>query len=192
MASDVPNRKTSITMKRSLALAFVAFVAFAGAAAAQTAEEAVAYAFLGLADGAKIERSGTKMSWVETSDSPGILRRQCGDRRARERHPVHRQGGRGLPLRDHARGAEQPGAWRQPAVRPGRTCQDVGDFTIAKDGFKSAIEGIGFCETGQRNTTCMTIQDTDFFGTVDPERHQRGDGLSSRSRCAPSRTDNGG
>ncbi len=159
-------------MNRSLALAFVAFFAFTGAAAAQTAEEAVAYAFLGLADGAKIERSGTKMSWVETSDSPASFDGNAvigGHENAIRfivkaledcRYEITLEGPSNLV----------PGGSR---LFGQVNLSDVGDFTIAKDGSKSAIEGIGFCETGQRNTTCMTIQSTDFFGTVDPERHRQ-------------------
>src|SRR5207253_4664657 len=40
------------------------------AAAAQTAEEAIAYVFLGLADGAKLERGKSQMAWKETGSSP--------------------------------------------------------------------------------------------------------------------------
>ena len=60
-------------MRTRLLPAFVALAALAGPAAAQTAEEAVAYAFLGLADGARIERSGTTMAWVESGSSPATF-----------------------------------------------------------------------------------------------------------------------
>src|SRR5947209_14136711 len=40
------------------------------AAAAQTPEEAIAYVFLGLADGAKLERGMSSMTWKETGSSP--------------------------------------------------------------------------------------------------------------------------
>jgi hypothetical protein len=39
-------------------------------ALAQTAEEAVAYAFLGVADGATLKRATTTMSWKETKTAP--------------------------------------------------------------------------------------------------------------------------
>src|SRR6476619_6750338 len=42
-------------------------------ALAQTAEEAVAYAFLGLADGAKLARGQTSMSWKEAGKSPATF-----------------------------------------------------------------------------------------------------------------------
>src|SRR5258706_3262054 len=37
---------------------------------AQTAEEAIAYVFMGLADGAKLERGKSTMTWKETGSSP--------------------------------------------------------------------------------------------------------------------------
>ena len=48
-------------------------LAFGGPALAETAEEAVAYAFMGLADGASFKRATTTMTWTEASASPAVF-----------------------------------------------------------------------------------------------------------------------
>ena len=49
------------------------FLALGGAALAETAEEAVAYTFMGLADGATFKRATTSMSWTQASASPAAF-----------------------------------------------------------------------------------------------------------------------
>ena len=50
--------------------------------------------------------------------------------------------------------------------------QEIETVTLSDDAMHTKIEGIGFCETGQRNPTCMAIPSSDFFGVADPERHK--------------------
>ncbi|SDB44406.1 hypothetical protein [Bauldia litoralis] len=170
-------------MIRRLFLAAATLLAVTAAAAAQTPEEAVAYAFLGLADGASIERSGTTMTWVETGSSPAAF---DGDAMI---------GGQKAAIRFIVKAVEEcrfeitlegpsnlvPGGNRLF----GRIdLKNVGDITIAEDGFKTSIEGIGFCQTGQRNPTCMTIHDADLFGSLDAERHSEAVAFLREQGCA--------
>jgi len=159
-------------MKTCLPLAILAFLGMLVPAAAQTAEEAVAYVFLGLADGAKLERATTTMSWVETGASPatfdgevvisGHPSKITFTVKALEdcRYEITLEGPEVLV----------PGGNRLFARV---ALQDVSDIAIEKDGFKSTFNGIGFCETGRRNTNCMTVQDTDLFGSVDAARQKQ-------------------
>lgn len=161
----------SAAMKKYLPLAFLALVGLAPPAAAQTAEEAVAYAFLGLADGATIERSGTTMSWVETADAPATFDGDAviGGHRSKIRFIVTAVGDCRYEITLEGPANLVPGGNRLFARV---ALQDIADVTIANDGYKSAIEGIGFCETGQRNPACMTVHSVDLFGSVDSDRHR--------------------
>jgi hypothetical protein len=158
-------------MRKCLPLAVLAFLATMMPAAAQTAEEAVAYVFLGLADGAKLERATTTMSWAETGASPATFDGDVviGGHPSKIKFTVK-------ALEDcryeiTLEGPEElvPGGSRlfaRVALR------DVSDIAIDKDGFKSTFGGTGFCETGRRNTNCMTVDNIDLFGAVDATRHQ--------------------
>jgi hypothetical protein len=161
----------SVAMKKYLPLAFMALVGLAPPAAAQTAEEAVAYAFLGLADGARMERGGTTMNWVETAEAPATFDGAAviGGHRSKIRFIVTAVEDCRYDITLEGPANLVPGGSRlfaRVALR------DISGITIGKDGFKSAIEGAGFCETGQRNPNCMTVHSADLFGSVDAERHR--------------------
>jgi hypothetical protein len=171
-------------MKKCLPVAALAVLALAGPAAAQTAEEAVAYAFLGLADGATIERTGTTMKWVETAASPATF---DGDATIRGHAAKIR-----FIVTDVENCRYEITLEGPPELVPGGSrlfgkvaLHDVADVTIAEDGFTTTIDGIGFCETGQRNPTCMTLNNADLFGAVDLDRHRETLAFL-RKACAPS------
>jgi hypothetical protein len=171
-------------MKKSLLLAVLVFLGMMLPAAAQTAEEAVAYAFLGLADGATIERTGTTMKWVETAASPATF---DGDVIVRGHAAKIR-----FIVADVENCRYEITLEGPPELVPGGSrlfgkvaLHDVADVTIAEDGFRTTIDGIGFCETGQRNPTCMTLNNSDLFGTVDLDRHRETLAFL-RKTCAPS------
>src|SRR5690606_13309119 len=67
MPGMVRRRRVSVLLGAGRAIAGPAV------ALAQTAEEAVAYGFMGLADGATFERATTTMSWREASTSPAVF-----------------------------------------------------------------------------------------------------------------------
>lgn len=70
-ASDELHKQVPMSMK-SLILA-AALAGLPAAAHAQNAEEAVAYAFFGLADGANLVRGTTTMLWKEAAVSPATF-----------------------------------------------------------------------------------------------------------------------
>jgi len=158
-------------MKKCLPLAALAFLGMMVPAVAQTAEEAVAYVFLGLADGAKLERATTTMSWAETAASPATF---DGDvvisgHPSKIRFTVKALEDCRYEITLEGPEVLVPGGNRlfaQVALK------DVSDIAIDKGGFKSTFNGIGFCETGRRNSNCMTVQNTDLFGKVDAARQQ--------------------
>jgi hypothetical protein len=158
-------------MKKCLPLAILAFLGMMVPAAAQTAEEAVAYVFLGLADGAKLERGSTTMSWVETAASPATFDGDAviSGHPSKIRFTVKTLEDCRYEITLEGPEVLVPGGNRlfaRVALR------DVSDIAIDKDGFKSTFNGIGFCETGRRNTNCMTVENTDLFGAVDADRHR--------------------
>ncbi|MCB1488044.1 MAG: hypothetical protein KDJ88_11375 [Bauldia sp.] len=158
-------------MKTRLLPAIAVLMAFAGPAAAQTAEEAVAYAFLGLADGAKIARSGTTMDWVETGSSPAAFEGAVviGGQKDTIHFTVKALADCRYEVTLEGPGHLVPGGNRLFARVD---LQEIEQVTLDDDGMHTKIEGIGFCETGQRNPTCMAVPVSDFFGVVDPERHK--------------------
>ena len=59
-------------MKAVLLVAAAASLALPVAVRAETPEEAVAYAFVGLSDGANLTRDTTTMSWKHAAGSPAV------------------------------------------------------------------------------------------------------------------------
>ena len=147
----------------------LALLAHAGAAVAQTAEEAVAYAFLGLADGATFERATTTMSWKEASASPAVFNGALDiNGNAMEAtltvtavDPCHYE----VTLE----GPMVPGGGRALYAKVDLTA--VTDVAPAPGGIMVEVKGDGFCETGRTNPTCMTMSRSDLFGFLDADRH---------------------
>jgi hypothetical protein len=152
-------------------------------ALAQTAEEAVAYAFLGVADGATLKRATTTMSWKETKTAPTTFE---GDVNV---------GGRKAALRFIVRGTDKchyeitiegpvnfvPGNSRLY----GRvSMSEITAVKLSPDGFKADITGSGFCETGPVNPACVSVSGPDLFGSADPARQKEAVDLLV-STCQP-------
>src|SRR5262249_28464490 len=70
VGSPVGATSSGDAMRRVRLATALAFLLVPSAAAAGTAEEAIAYVFMGRADGARIERGKSQMTWTETSKSP--------------------------------------------------------------------------------------------------------------------------
>lgn len=154
---------------RPALVAATLLLAFAGTAAAETAEEAVAYAFMGLADGATFKRATTSMSWTEASSSPAVFDGDMtiGDESAKARFtvtavdPCHYEVSLEGPM--------VPGGGKALYARVDLTA--VAGVTPAADAIRVEIEGEGFCETGRSNPDCMGMNQSDLFGFVDAKRH---------------------
>jgi len=147
----------------------VLFLALGGTALAETAEEAVAYAFMGLADGATFQRATTRMNWTESSTSPAIF---DGDVDIEGKvakvtftvtaiDPCHYD----IALE----GPMVPGGGKALYAKVDLTA--VTGARIAPDAIRIEIDGDGFCETGRTNRDCMKVDRSDLFGTVEETRH---------------------
>ncbi len=159
----VRRRLVSVLLGAGMAIAVPA------AALAQTAEEAVAYGFMGLADGATFERATTTMSWREASASPAVFDGDAdiGGKRAKIQFTVTAID----PCRYEValEGPMVPGGGRTLYARIDLTAIDT--VTVADDGIHVDVAGHGFCETGQNNADCMAMNQSDLFGFVDAGRH---------------------
>jgi hypothetical protein len=141
----------------------------AAPAFADTAEEAVAYAFLGLADGASLQRATTTMDWKESAASPATFE---GDLTI---------GGHAVKVLFTVTAVDKchyDVMLEGPMVRTGRAIyakidlSKVTGVTVADHAFKAEVAGHGFCETGQTNPNCVHVAESDLFGFVDVKRHQ--------------------
>jgi hypothetical protein len=156
-------------MKRLLA-AGLCLLAFASPAAAQTAEEAVGYVFLGLADGGKIVRGKTTMDWKELGASPAIFE-GAGNTNGHAytiRFTVSATAPCDYEITLEGPKDMVPGEKRLFAKV---ALDKVSGVTVSPDGFKIAVAGDGFCETGRTNPDCNAIEDPDLFASVDADRH---------------------
>jgi hypothetical protein len=172
-------------LKPALA-ASVVFLAVGGTALAETAEEAVAYAFMGLADGATFKRATTSMNWTESSASPAVF---DGDvdidgKAAKVKFtvtaidPCHYEVALEGPM--------VPGGGKALYARVDLTA--VTGVSVAADAIRVEIAGDGFCETGRNNTDCMKVDRSDLFGFVDASRHA--DALAFiRASVCPAKTE---
>jgi len=154
-----------------LAAAFVASALAAGPGRAETPEEAVAYVFMGLADGATLARGQTTMSWKETGASPATFESQSST------------AGRTYQIRFTVT-AENPCAYQvilegpRSVVPTGKAVYarvdlaKVTGVTVTDHAIKAYVAGDGFCETGSMNPTCMKLDTSDLFGSVDVEKHK--------------------
>jgi hypothetical protein len=153
------------------ALAAAALVAApALPALAETREEAVAYAFLGLAGDAVLDRGKTHLTWHKASDSPAVF-------------VGHGEGGgktydvtftvTAFDDCDY----EIQLAGPPEMVRDGKTLFaqiDLREITsIAVGEFQTTIEGDGYCQTGALNPNCTVVHTPDIFGKLDVEKHAR-------------------
>lgn len=154
-----------------LAAALVLSALAAGPGRAETPEEAVAYAFMGLADGASLVRGQTTMSWKETGASPATFESESST------------AGRKYQIRFTVT-AEDPCTYQIVLEGP-RTVVPTGKavyarvdlarvtgVTVTDHAVKAYVAGDGFCETGSMNPTCMKLDTSDLFGAVDIEKHK--------------------
>jgi hypothetical protein len=157
-------------MKAPFLLAAAMLASASAPALAQTKEEAVAYAFLGLADEATLTRGKTTMSWRENASSPATFEGDAiiGGKRTKLRFTVS-----ATDACDYEIVLEGP-----PNIVPGTKrlfaridLRKVTAIGITADGFKATVGGHGLCETGSRNPTCMEVDTFDLFGSVDPKKH---------------------
>jgi len=146
-----------------------ALLAAPAAAFAETAEEAVAYTLMGLADGAHLERGTTVMDWREVSAVPAVF---AGDAVI---------GGKQMRIAFTVSAADPchyEVALEGPMVPAGgKTLYARLDLTalsglrISEDALGVEVAGDALCETGRTNADCMRIDRSDLFGAVDPDRH---------------------
>jgi hypothetical protein len=163
-------------MKHVLAGLFAAFALFGATgtllapALAETPEEAVAYAFLGLAGGAELDRGQMHLTWRAASASPAMFvghgegsgraydvtftvtaRSDCDYEVELAGSPDMVRGGKAL--------------YARVALR---------EITaVVGGGFQVTIEGNGFCQTGASNPNCTVVHRTDLYGALDPDKHAR-------------------
>jgi hypothetical protein len=141
------------------------------AAHAQTAEEAIAYVFLGLADGAKLERGTTSMTWKETGSSPATY------------DGVWTLKGRSNAI-SFAITATNDCDYIVRIAGPPNMVSHGGSLyarvelkkvtAIAPDSDAERIDvtGTGYCETSPENEDCRPTDRSDLFGAVEAARHQ--------------------
>ena len=141
------------------------------AAAAQTAEEAIAYVFMGLADGAKLERGKSLMTWKETSSSPATY------------EGVWTINGHVNNISfavsatndcDYVVRIAGP-----PTIVPHGTSlyarvelKKVTGVAPLADAERIGVTGDGYCETSPGNEDCRPTDTSDLFGAVEAARHQ--------------------
>lgn len=154
---------------RGLVGASLLCVGLAFPAAAETAEEAVAYAFMGLADGASIERATTRMDWTEASASPAVFdgRATIGGKPMSFTFTVNAVDSCHYEVM--LKGEIVPGGGETLYARIDLSA--VTDVSIGADTFRVDVGGDGFCETGRTNPDCMQVNRSDLFGRVDAARH---------------------
>jgi hypothetical protein len=152
------------------AFAVAAACLTAGAALAETAEEAVAYAFLGLAAGAELDRGRMHLAWQAVSASPAMFVGH-GEGPGRTYDVVFTV----TALSDcdyeiHLAGPPE-------IVRSGEALYariHLDEVTrILAGAFQVTIEGDGFCQTGESNPNCTLVHKTDIYGRLDPAKHAR-------------------
>lgn len=139
------------------------------AAHAETAEEAVAYTLMGLADGATFERATTTLVWVEASTSPAVFDGDAsiGGKPAKVQFTVT------AVDRCHYEvtlaGPMVPGGGKTLYAKVDLTALD--GATPAADALHIDVAGGGFCETGRTNPNCIVVNRSDLFGFVEAKRH---------------------
>jgi hypothetical protein len=157
---------------RFLLFTVVLILAFLSEAAqAQTAEEAIAYVFLGLADGAKLERGLSSMIWKETGSSPATY------------DGVWMRNGRTTQISiavtatdncDYVvRIAGPPDLVPHGSALYARVeMNKVTSIMPRSDAVGINLTGTGYCETSPENEVCRPTDISDLFGAIEPIRHQ--------------------
>jgi hypothetical protein len=140
-------------------------------ASAQTAGEAVAYAFLGIGDGATLSRGKTTMSWKQTGIDPTTFE---GDVHVGNKSGTLRFIVRGTDKCHYEITIEGPATFVPGTSRLyGRV--SMGEITgvgVSDDGHKAQVAGSGFCETGPVNPACVSVDQPDLFGAPEPARQK--------------------
>jgi hypothetical protein len=139
-------------------------------AAAETTEEAVAYAFFGLADAAALTRGPVHLDWHETSSSPAVFsgHGEGGGKNYDVTFSITASG-------DCAFEVDLAGPPQM--VRGGKTLyakialHDVAGITPGE--FQVTINGSGYCVTRQVGPDCVPVTETDIFGALDVATHTR-------------------
>jgi hypothetical protein len=159
-------------MKRQSVLAVASLVLCLpmATALAETPEQAVAYAFYGLADRAELTHGKTHLRWIEVSSSPAV-------------YTGHGEGGArpyDVTFTVTAKDAcdfEVTLAGPPNIVRDGKAlyAQIALDQVdgITGEALQVKIDGTGYCQTGSLNPTCTPVHETDIYGALDPEKHAR-------------------
>jgi hypothetical protein len=152
-------------------LAVILLVLAPVSALAQTPEEAVANAFLGVSDGSSLVRGKTTMNWKETKIDPATFE---GDVSVSGRKGTLRFIVRGTDKCHYEITIEGPAAFVPGNSRLyGRvSMSEIDGVKVSSDGFKAAITGSGFCETGPTNPACVSVDAPDLFGSLDPARQK--------------------
>lgn len=141
------------------------------AAAAQTAEEAIAYVFMGLADGARLERGRTLMTWKETGSSPATYEGVW----ILNGHPnsisfaVTATDLCNYVIRIAGPRTIVPGG---SSLYARVELKKVTEISPMADAQRIAVTGEGYCETSPGNEDCRRTDTSDLFGTVEAAHHR--------------------
>ena len=157
---------------RFLLFTVVLILAFLSEAAqAQTAEEAIAYIFLGLADGAKLERGMSSMTWKETDSSPATY------------DGVWMHNGRTAAISIAVSATDNCDYVERIAGPPDLVphgsalyarveMKKITTIMPRADAVGINLTGTGYCETSPENEDCRPTDISDLFGAIEPLRHQ--------------------
>jgi hypothetical protein len=159
-------------MKALLLAAAAASLALPAAAHAETPEEAIAYVFVGLSDGANLTRGTTTMNWKHAAGSPAVFEGH-GNTGGREYdikftvrtvddcdYEIYLDGPTTMIPLGHVLYAKV-------------SLKDISGATAGDKDVKVTIAGKGFCETGRMNPVCASVDNTDLFGFIDAEHHKQ-------------------
>lgn len=137
-------------------------------AIAETREEAVAYTFLGLADGAVLDRGPVHLEWKKISESPAVFQGhgEGGDKRYDVRFTITALGDCDYEVKLSG----PPNFVRDGEALYARIAvKDV--TTVTPGNLQLEVTGDGYCLTGTTNPTCMTVHKADIFGSIEAEKH---------------------
>ena len=159
-------------MKALLLASAAASLALPAAAHAETPEEAIAYVFVGLSDGANLTRGTTTMNWKHAAGSPAVFEGH-GNTGGREYdikftvrtvddcdYEIYLDGPTTMIPLGHVLYAKV-------------SLKDISGATAGDKDVKVTIAGKGFCETGRMNPVCASVDNTDLFGFIDAEHHKQ-------------------
>jgi hypothetical protein len=157
-------------MNRTLPIlaAILASALWALPAAAETREQAVAYAFLGLADNAVLDRGPVHLTWKEVSSSPAVFQGhgEGGNKNYDVRFSVSAAGDCDYEIKlsgapNVVRGGE--------ALFAKISLEEI--TAVAPGKFQVTVTGDGYCQTGSLNPNCTVVHNVDIFGALDAGKH---------------------